>query len=342
MTSIQCEACRNNVEPTSVIRCCKCFDYSCLLCANISLNELKKKINSWICHLCRTKERKGGDNTNTPVRLASINSTQNSNVTLRKPIKTSECTCISSDKIREIFRSELNTSIKKLFSQELDEFKESFKNFEQSLNFISQEFDSMRSELNLHKTQINELQKENETLRKINNENSARIQYFEQLNRSTNVEIQCVPEHKNENLVNMVQQIAKVVKCPLPDNEIHYCTRTAKLMNNSDRPRSILVKLSSQRMRDNFLGAVVKFNKSNPDNKLSASHLGIATQKKTPIFVTEHLTPQNKLLHAAARLKAKELSYRFVWTRNGRIFVRKTEESRYVYVRDMDTLSKLS
>ncbi|CAG4985372.1 unnamed protein product [Colias eurytheme] len=41
------------------------------------------------------------------------------------------------------------------------------------------------------------------------------------------------------------------------------------------------------------------------------SDIGIGGDKDTPIFVIEHLSPENKLLHAAARLRAKELNYRY-------------------------------
>ena len=56
------------------------------------------------------------------------------------------------------------------------------------------------------------------------------------------------------------------------------------------------------------------------------------------VYVSEHLSPANKSLHAAARLKAKELNYKFTWIRNGRIFVRKDESSEFILIRNTESL----
>ncbi|CAH2042562.1 unnamed protein product, partial [Iphiclides podalirius] len=56
--------------------------------------------------------------------------------------------------------------------------------------------------------------------------------------------------------------------------------------------------------RDSVLAAVIKFNKSNVNDKLSSHHLGLGGSR-VPIFVAEHLTPSNKALHAATRKNAR-------------------------------------
>lgn len=47
----------------------------------------------------------------------------------------------------------------------------------------------------------------------------------------------------------------------------------------------------------------------------------------TPGFVDEHLTLSNKFLHAAASKKAREMSYAFVWVRNGGICTKRRDAS---------------
>lgn len=70
-----------------------------------------------------------------------------------------------------------------------------------------------------------------------------------------------------------------------------------------------------------------KFNKQHQDAKLNTKTIGIGGAA-TPIFVAEHLSPENRSLHAATRLKAKALGFKFVWVRNGKIYVRKAESAR--------------
>ncbi|CAB3234189.1 unnamed protein product [Arctia plantaginis] len=167
-----------------------------------------------------------------------------------------------------------------------------------------------------------------------------RICQLEQQSRSNNVEIQCVPENRRENLIHVVTNISKVVGCNVEDKDIINCTRVAKLDNKNSRPRSIVVQLASTRLRDQLLASTLSYNRQNPHNKLNNSHLGYAGPK-TPIFIAEHLSPSNKSLHAAARLKAREKGYRYVWVRNGRIYVRQKENADKILIKNMSTVQSM-
>lgn len=87
---------------------------------------------------------------------------------------------------------------------------------------------------------------------------------------------------------------------------------------------------------------MTKYNKGRPDRaeKLNTSDLGIAG-RKSPIYVSEHLSPAAKKLHAEARIAAKAKSYRFVWVRYGRIYVRKNEEADLIHIRNPSDLNRL-
>lgn len=93
-------------------------------------------------------------------------------------------------------------------------------------------------------------------------------------------------------------------------------------------------------VRDTVLTAVKQFNKAHPKDKLNSSHLGLAGEKK-PVFVSEHLTPANKQLHAAARKTAKDKNIEFVWVQNGRVFMRKDKDAIKILVKDLDVLKSL-
>nr|XP_026489850.1 uncharacterized protein LOC113396210 [Vanessa tameamea] len=155
--------------------------------------------------------------------------------------------------------------------------------------------------------------------------------------RESNLEINGVPEHKTENLVNTIGQLAKTVNVNLLDDDIIQVTRVAKLRNDSNRPRTVIARLRTPRHRDILLAAVQTFNKKNKDEKLNSHHLGFGGTR-SPVYVAEHLTPSNKSLHAATRAKAKELNYRFTWVRNGRIYVRKNESSQAILIRNTDSI----
>ena len=105
----------------------------------------------------------------------------------------------------------------------------------------------------------------------------------------------------------------------------------------------MLIKFNNQRTRDSFLAASINFNKKAncPTERLNTTHLGIGGDKK-PIYVLEHLSPAIKSLHAAARIKAKEIGYRFVWVKGGNVYMRKSEDTAYKHIRSINCLASIS
>lgn len=164
---------------------------------------------------------------------------------------------------------------------------------------------------------------------------------MEQFARQSNVEIQGIPERRNENLMSIVKKIGNTVSCNLQETDILEFHRVAKQNTNSNRPKNIVVKLNCPRTRDNLLASVKVFNKNkHSDNKLNTSHIELPGEQR-PVYVTEHLSPENKKLHAATRIAAKEKNYKFVWIRNGRIFVRKDISAGHINSKTVECLHKL-
>ncbi|CAH2085059.1 unnamed protein product [Euphydryas editha] len=251
--------------------------------------------------------------------------------------------------VRNIVREELQilfeTFSKDMMKQIDCKFQEMIHNMtaiNTSIEFLEQKYEDVRQELSLKSETILHLERENKSLRTDVNDLQSRLSLMELQSRACNVEVQCVPEFKNENLVATINQIASVIKCDIDKKDIITCTRVMKLNKDSPRPRSVLVKFSSPRVRDTFLAASIEFNKKAKTNldKLNTSHLGIGGDKK-PVYICEHLTPAVKALHAEARLCSKKLGYRFVWVKNGRIFMRKSDKSDYIYIKNSEVLKGL-
>lgn len=187
-------------------------------------------------------------------------------------------------------------------------------------------------------TIIHRLEEDNKQLHSAISDLTIRLSRTEQHMRENNVEVNGVPEHKSENLVKTIMQLASIVKTSIKEDDIINVTRVAKIDKSSDRPRSIIAKFQSVRHRDSLLAAVAAYNKCNKDDKLNSRHLGLGGPKAS-VFVSEHLIPSTKALHASTRLKAREMKYKFVWVRNGRVYVRKNEESgKAIFIRNMDCL----
>lgn len=249
--------------------------------------------------------------------------------------------------MKEVMREELVTIANKIKSEiasvisaELKFLKEEIGDMKESMNFMSDQFEDIRRTREEDRVLVKNLQEQNLKLESMVNEQNSRINQLEQQARSSNLEIQCVPEKRDENIMQIVADISKTIGFRLDEREVQHCTRIAKLNKTGTRPRSIVIQFSSQKTRDLFLAAAITFNKSKPNlkDKLNSGHIGF--RDITPIFITDHLSPANKALHAATRMKAKEKGYR-VWIRNGKIFARKGFDGNFIHVRDYDSIKKI-
>lgn len=181
---------------------------------------------------------------------------------------------------------------------------------------------------------------DNQKLRESVNECHYKLSLSEQRAKENNVEIQCLPEHNGENLLKTVMQLGSVVSCQIRESDVVNCTRVGKVNRDSQRPRSVVVRLQSRYMRDKLLAACMKHNKANQLDKLNSSLLGIAGSRQA-VYVVEHLSAYNRALQAKARAVKKEKGYRYLWTREGRVLLRKDESSPVIWVKNVEVLASL-
>lgn len=343
-----CAACLKDVDTTEALKCAKCNVSYHPLCVNCAVKELSQaQLAAWECPACCSKKRKG-NNVNTPVRKDSDSSSDN--VTQRKrPTAAPQCSsCLSREDLKDIVRREIRDAIresktdtKAWIAAQFQEFKDKITDLESSLSFISEQYEDFKNDIQFVKPEIQRLTNENCDLKSSVQELTDRLNQLDQQARASNLEIQCVPEFTGENLVSLVQQLGTTIEYPVQKHEILQCSRISKLNPNNPRPRSILVKLASPRLREGFITANRKFNKTHSTEKLNTSHLGIASEPKSQVYVAEHLTKEIKELHKAARQKAKEIGYEIVWVTNGRVYLRKTDGMDHVWVKNTEVLKNL-
>nr|XP_049697147.1 uncharacterized protein LOC126054687 [Helicoverpa armigera] len=245
--------------------------------------------------------------------------------------------------IKSAITTEMNVLLKTYFETEFVRIKDSLKSIDElkdSVNFMSQKFDEVMVEHECNKETIKQLKMDNESLKKCVTDLSVRVNMLEQFSRQDNIEVNGIPENKSENLLSTIMQLGNAISYNLQENDILHFSRIRKLDSQSDRPRSVVVKLRSSRVRDEILASVIKFNRAHPRDKLNSTHLGYGGTKK-PVFVSEHLSPINKAIHAETRKIARAKGYKYVWVRDGRILVRKDDGSNAKQIKSLDAISLL-
>lgn len=368
-----CYNCQNRIPNREYLICSLCKEAFDLDCANVSIQRFnlmdKERKTQWNCSNCRKKEKNTNNYNDAPAVIKpddnkKYDHTDRSeiehncesavNITQRKktPVNKENTTMsILEPHILNLIKAEIKSTIELSLKSSIDailskEFKAmkaelaALNDIKTSMEFFSSEYDRMKTELIDSKEKINDLTKQNSTLHRKLDDLSNRINIMEQHSRETNIEINGIPENKSENLETIVNQIFNTISVPAHKNNIVSLTRVRKMDDTNLRPRAVVVKLNNMRYRDEVLSAVTNFNKTNPTEKLHSGHLGFGGQK-SPIFVSEHLAPYFKALHARTRAVAREKNYKFTWIRNGRIFVRKNDQLPAKQIKNYESLNNL-
>eukprot|EP00102_Acyrthosiphon_pisum_P012918 XP_008182265.1 PREDICTED: uncharacterized protein LOC103309192 [Acyrthosiphon pisum] len=146
-----------------------------------------------------------------------------------------------------------------------------------SVKFMSEQFDNFNKVSNLSK----------------------RINHLEQKSLENNVEILGVQEEKNENCVEILNNIK-----PILDSKEH----KYKLITEARK---------------------LKLNAHNLNTEWASEN----------IYINEQMTQSNIYIFLKARSAARELGYKFIWFKNSKIFVKKDETSKALLIGDEKALS---
>ena len=258
--------------------------------------------------------------------------------------------------------TEMTTTISSL-AENLKEYKAEMANrinviesnvtkIDESQKFIAEQYDKS-------KTTMDNLIKKNTQLDKENKEMNGRIKELEhkfeqekisrieqaQYQRRNMLEIYGIPVTENEICVDIIVKLANLAKIEKFNRnmvEVAHRIGTKQLA-------AIIMMFKDRNDRDNFYAQKAKIRKLHVNQILSQDEETIKkypeeNEKRNPdtfIFVNESLTPENKELMRETRNKAKEKSYKFVWTHKGGIRVRKTTDSQAIKIRSKKDLDKI-
>ena len=91
---------------------------------------------------------------------------------------------------------------------------------------------------------------------------------------------------------------------------------------NTDHPPKIIVKFTRRKTRNKFYASRKLLHKKKAKD---LPHLRL--RSSNPIFISESLTPKRKRLFGEVNKIKKKFKWRFIWSRNGRIFLKDKENS---------------
>lgn len=236
------------------------------------------------------------------------------------------------DSLSKEFRQEM-TDMRKSLERELRkenrEIKKTLDSLNKSFQEMTERFKKTEEQNAALMAANSSLETECGMLRKQVVEYEHRIIQLEQYSRNKNIEIKGVPVVPGESLSELIATIGNVINEHVTDDDLEIYHRVPTKDSSGG---NIVVQFLSRSKRDAFLEKAKK-------KRLSTADLG--QEAALPIYVNEHLCPSLKKLLGMTIAKKKEHNWRFCWTKNGKIFVRKAESTRALLIGSPDDLDKI-
>ncbi|CAG4989971.1 unnamed protein product [Parnassius apollo] len=151
------------------------------------------------------------------------------------------------------------------------------------------------------------------------------------------IEVSGIPEDKNERSTHIVLAVATKLGVALEDRDIVSAERAGLLrreQNETSRPRPIVVQLALLVHRDSLL-AVARVRRG-----CTTVGLGL-NSVDCPFYVNERLTRHNRQPFYKVRTEAKRNNWKYVWTRQGKVFARRENGEPHHRVRFESDLIKV-
>lgn len=208
----------------------------------------------------------------------------------------------------------------------------------QSLNFVSAQYEESQRK-------IKNLEKENENLKMEVKQISKRLQYIEtdyyyqqQQELQKHITIHGVPKQKNEDLTKIIINIASTLKVNITETDIK-SFRTIRGKNNLNTTPIIVVELMDEEKK-NEINRNYKTNGPIIISQIIKNTKNTAAEHQK-VYINDYLcTYYKKLLEETKKLK-QNYNIKFVWVKNGNIYVRQNESSASYRIRNYTDLDSI-
>lgn len=209
-----------------------------------------------------------------------------------------------------------------------------------SVNFLSDQFDSMNklmqqinTEVTTAKNEIIKLKKDNVVLNDEVGTLKDRVRQLEQYTRKNNIEISGVPVTAGENISKILEDVGAAIGVEVHSNDISAAHRIPSF--KKDRSQSIIVQFTARVVKETWIS-----NYKELKTPLTAKQIN-ATFTHQRVYISEHLSPENKLFLKALKEKCKQVGFTYAWYREGKFFVRKADGDRCKRINSYDELNAL-
>lgn len=218
-------------------------------------------------------------------------------------------------KVGEMDEKRIKSIFADLFKEFFAPFKKAvereFGELKKSVQYISDCFDEQKVVIEKLATDTKQLGEENKLLKLQITELERRMDDVEQREKDTNIIISGIPRQQGNDTKHTVLQIARAMDLRLDNNSICEAYRLGK----QDKA-PLLVKLQNKEQKSMFFRKIKEMKGLRPET--------CGMQGQNNIYINEDLTQKNQKLFKKAMHFKHLHQFHSIFTRNGRIFLKKT------------------
>uniref|UniRef100_A0A8D8VWF8 PHD-type domain-containing protein n=1 Tax=Cacopsylla melanoneura TaxID=428564 RepID=A0A8D8VWF8_9HEMI len=335
---MNCHACKKELSDEGDDAACGlCKQSYHFQCTTVSESSWKKmsmqKKQEWICHVCR--KARDAKLAATQVLRSQQPGAGKLTPTTEKQTKPTEEAIVETDPIV--------LSLQKVWMADFGKFQkniqDSLKEYVETLNYVSGQVEDIAKDVKIIQKKMIEVEQrqdkqdqENKEMKTLVRKLEVELMEMKQEGLNNKLEISGLPNGQMD-----VTDVAKrfVEKTGLDPNAIGSFT-VDKPHKNEDRRASIVVGFRTIEVRNQVFG------------KIRAEKLRFKTKDvlngssdESPLYVNEYLSPYyRKLFYEAKKIK-NEKDYAYLWVRDGKILLKKTQDSNVMRLMCMGDLAKI-
>jgi hypothetical protein len=219
-----------------------------------------------------------------------------------------------------------------------NEIKQEIQEFKNSLTFLSDKYDELSNEFKTLdgnykglSNKYKQMEDENKKLKSTLDAVKGKQTFLDNQNKIKNIEIVGIPLTPNENLKEITKKISNKLMIPEEELNIEEINR-----NFSKKPEggNIIMKLKTKNSRDKWINA---FKKMKP--KLTTKDIN-ENYKFNKVYINEHVSGETKNLLRETKTIKDSLKVKFIWLKEGKVFVREKEGTKAIIVNNIEDITK--
>lgn len=226
------------------------------------------------------------------------------------------------EEIRELLRQEIAP-----LKLEIGQISKNLDDLTTTVSFLSKKYDDLLGQYNRvaeklsHQSSIIEgLKNDIHESRKTANEAAKQAEELSQYIRRDCLEIAGIAPNEELTCEGIVRSVGNAIGVAVSDTDISVTHPIPSF--NAAAPPKLIVKFTRREVRDRFYS-----NRKKLARKQIKDIPGLGSDHGR-VYISESLTPSRKKLFGEINKIKKSRKWKFIWTQNGRIFIREAENTR--------------